>query len=347
MKKSLKILFLCMIIIILTSAVSFAAADSVEFTMHTDIYDIEYGGRVAIENRFERPIVISESPAAAKINNDLIAKSKAFYEESVEKGISDNAEFANNLGETFYNCVSSEVVKNENGILCVKMDFHWFMGGVNDGGSYGITYNIYTGEELKIPDLFDMETAEVEAYIKDKAIAHVSHPDFFPDAADTIRNTNINDFNFYVKGDTLYLCFAKYEVIYGAAGPQILEYPIINPKKISPIQVLLNGKEIVFDVNPQTINDRTMVPMRAIFEELGATVEWNGETQTVTSVKDDTVISLTIGVPSIIINGEEKTLDVAPVVIDSRTLVPIRAVSEAFMLNVDWDEDTKTVLITK
>lgn len=348
MKKSLKALFLCMIFAAatLSPTATFAVENNIDYNMQTDVYDIEYGGRVAIEVGFERPFLAGESPAFAKINNDLIAKSKQFYEHTVADQIADYAESAYWTGQTFHDSITSEVVKNDNGILCVKMSRHWYMGGVGDGGEYGVTYNIYTGDEIKIPDLFDMETTEVEKYIKDKAIAYVSAPDFFPEAVDVIKNRNINDFNFYVMGDCLYLCFAKYEVIYGAAGPQIIEYPIIYPKKISPIKVLLNDKEILFDVHPQTINDRTMVPMRAIFEELGATVDWNGETQTVSSVKGDTIISLTIDVPSIIINGEEKSLDVAPVVIDGRTLVPIRAISEALMLNVDWDETTKTVLIT-
>lgn len=348
MKKRLKILFMCMVLVATTllPTVSFAAGDSVEFNMYTDVYDVEYGGRVAIEIRFERPVLVGESPAIAKINNDLIAKSKQFYENTVINEVASNAEFAYQIGETFHDAITAEVVKNENGILCVKMERHWYMGGVGDGGEYGATYNIYTGEELKIPDLFDMDTAEVEKYIKDKAIAHVSQEGFFPEAVDMVQNRDLKDFNFYVSGDCLYLCFAKYEVIYGAAGPQIIEYSIIQPKKISPIKVLLNDKEIKFDVHPQTINDRTMVPLRAIFEELGATIEWNGEAKTVQSVKDETVITLTVGVPSIVINGVEKELDVAPVIIDGRTLVPVRAVSEAFMLNVDWDGATKTVLIT-
>ncbi len=348
MKKNLKALFVCMIFVAVTTlpASSFAAGDSLEFSMHTDIYDIEYVGRVVIENNFERPLIAGESPVVAKINNALSAMSRQFYEVSLENELSDYAESAYTMGDTYHDCITSEVVKNEDGVFCVKMTRHWYIGGVGDGGDYGATFNIYTGDILNIPDLFDMDASEVEKYIKDKAVAYVSQPGFFPEATDMIANRNINDFNFYVVGDTLYLCFAKYEVIYGAAGPQIIEYPIINPKKISPIKVLLNGAEVGFDVHPQTISDRTMVPMRAIFEALGATVEWDGETQTVTSVKGETNISLTIGVPGIIIDGTEKALDVAPIVIDGRTLVPVRAVSEAFNLNVDWDETTKTVLIT-
>lgn len=111
------------------------------------------------------------------------------------------------------------------------------------------------------------------------------------------------------------------------------------------ITVKLNGQTLSFDVPPQLMNGRTMVPMRAIFENLGATVNWEQSTQTVTSVKGTTTISLTIGVPGIIINGSTKALDTAPCIMNGRTLVPVRAVSEAFNLNVDWDGATNTVII--
>lgn len=70
------------------------------------------------------------------------------------------------------------------------------------------------------------------------------------------------------------------------------------------ITVELDGKEIVFDVQPQLINDRTMVPLRAIFEALGATVAWDQSTKTVISTKGETVIVLTIDNPIMKVNGE-------------------------------------------
>lgn len=111
------------------------------------------------------------------------------------------------------------------------------------------------------------------------------------------------------------------------------------------ITVELDGKEIGFDVQPQLINDRTMVPLRAIFEALGATVAWDQSTKTVVSTKGETVIVLTIDNPIMKVNGEEIKLDTSACIVDERTLVPVRAISEAFKLNVDWDGETKTVII--
>lgn len=111
------------------------------------------------------------------------------------------------------------------------------------------------------------------------------------------------------------------------------------------ITVELDGKAIEFDVQPQIINDRTMVPVRAIFEALGATVDWDQATQTVISTKGDTVIRLTIDNPVMKVNDKDVTIDAPACIVDERTLVPVRAISEAFNLSVDWDGATKTVII--
>lgn len=117
------------------------------------------------------------------------------------------------------------------------------------------------------------------------------------------------------------------------------------------IFVILNGKQIKFDVPPQTVNDRTMVPMRKIFEELGAKVEWIEDTQMILASKDSKFVLMQIGKPAMIIKdfkigSEERIeLDSEPFITDGRTLVPVRAVSEAINMQVDWDGAKKEVLI--
>ena len=111
------------------------------------------------------------------------------------------------------------------------------------------------------------------------------------------------------------------------------------------ITVVLNGEQLHFDVPPQIINNRTMVPMRVIFEALGAEVTWDAKTQTVTAIKDGTIIKTTINSKEMYINGTKNTMDVAPVVVENRTLVPVRFVSEALDCEVIWDGSTWTVYI--
>ena len=109
------------------------------------------------------------------------------------------------------------------------------------------------------------------------------------------------------------------------------------------IKVMLDGRTITFDVQPQIINDRTMVPLRAIFEALGASVDWNSKTKTVTSQKGSTKIELTINSNIMYVNNTKVTIDAPACIIDDRTLVPLRAISEAYSIEVNWDGDNKTV----
>ncbi len=113
-----------------------------------------------------------------------------------------------------------------------------------------------------------------------------------------------------------------------------------------PVTIEINGLVIEFDQQPVIIDGRTLVPLRAIFEALGASVDWNGNTKTVTARKNDTEIKLTVGENVFYKNGEEIALDVPAMIISDRTLVPVRAISEAFDCDVQWDGNTKTVSIT-
>lgn len=112
------------------------------------------------------------------------------------------------------------------------------------------------------------------------------------------------------------------------------------------IKVTVNGKEVLFDVAPRLIKDRTMVPVRAVFEMLGATVSWDEKENTAIGKKDGTEVKITVDNNVMLKNGEKITLDVEPQNIDGRVLVPVRAISESFGALVLWDEETKTVKIT-
>lgn len=112
------------------------------------------------------------------------------------------------------------------------------------------------------------------------------------------------------------------------------------------ITVTINGSKIYFEQEPVIYNERTMVPMRKIFEVLGATVSWDGATKTVTARRDSTTIKVTIGESKLYVNGEAYMLDTAPIILNGSTLVPVRAISEALRCGVDWDGNTYTVIIT-
>lgn len=111
------------------------------------------------------------------------------------------------------------------------------------------------------------------------------------------------------------------------------------------IKVILNGKEIIFNENPYIENGTTRVPMRAIFEALGTTVDYNATTKTITASKDATVIELVTGASTAKINGKEMTLTASVENKNGYTMVPLRFVSEALGAEVLWDGNIKVITI--
>lgn len=132
--------------------------------------------------------------------------------------------------------------------------------------------------------------------------------------------------------------------------PEIPEEPEEIPKEqivsTDEIRVDLRGKFLEFaDQKPIIENDRVLVPFRVIFEALEAEVFWDGDTRTVTATKGNITITLTIGKNEIVKNGEAVEIDVPAQIINSRTLVPVRVISESFENTVFWDGENKVVEI--
>ncbi len=111
------------------------------------------------------------------------------------------------------------------------------------------------------------------------------------------------------------------------------------------IKILVNGKKLTTDVEPFETNDRVLVPMRAIFEALGATVDWDEASATATAVKDGTEIKITENSDIAFKNGAEVKLDVTAMIVQDRFMVPVRFISESFGAEVDWIDRSKTVTV--
>ena len=98
----------------------------------------------------------------------------------------------------------------------------------------------------------------------------------------------------------------------------------------NPIMTV-NGDSAEIDPGRNTVpiilNDRTLVPIRAIIEAMGGTVGWSEETQTAALTYNDDVIKLTIDSVTAYLNDTANTLDVTPVVVNDRTMLPIRFIA--------------------
>lgn len=133
-----------------------------------------------------------------------------------------------------------------------------------------------------------------------------------------------------------------------AAAAIIASMSAVSAQNNTP-SVTVNGVKLEFTDNVTPFIDeqseRTLVPMRDIFEAVGAVVQWDESTQTVIAVKDSSFVTLQIGSEKAFVNSEEKQLDVKALIKDDRTFVPLRFVSEALGAEVEWDNDNYTVVI--
>lgn len=110
-------------------------------------------------------------------------------------------------------------------------------------------------------------------------------------------------------------------------------------------QVFFDGQKIAFTTNPIIYNGITLVEFRPIFEKLGLKIGWNETAQIVTGVKEGLKIELQIGENSAIVNNEKKDLQIPPQIINGRTFVPLRFVSEASGASVNWNGESNTITI--
>lgn len=128
------------------------------------------------------------------------------------------------------------------------------------------------------------------------------------------------------------------------AAVPTLASPNSNPAGVP--QVILDGCQLTFEVSPIIENGRTLVPLRTIFEAMGASVNWDNNTRTVISVKGTTTVVLPIGSTHPTVNGQVWLLEIPAKIKNDRTLAPLRFVGEAFGGKVDWNNSTRTITIT-
>ena len=113
------------------------------------------------------------------------------------------------------------------------------------------------------------------------------------------------------------------------------------------ISIKMDGEYIYCDQPPIIVNDTTLIPLRTISEGMGYEVNWNQEKQMILITDNGkgggATMSMIIGKTELETGGGIKQLPVAPVIINDRTMVPIRVIAEVLLCTVDWDENTRTV----
>lgn len=113
------------------------------------------------------------------------------------------------------------------------------------------------------------------------------------------------------------------------------------------IEVYVDGTPVAFaDQMPVIVEGRTLVPLRGVLEKMGAEVFWDDDTKTASVIYEDIKTEITIGEDMLFKNGERVFIDVPASLINNRTMVPIRAISESFGVKVGWLAQQRTVAIS-
>ena len=138
----------------------------------------------------------------------------------------------------------------------------------------------------------------------------------------------------------------------GEGSPEYVKPPSLPQRYddskfiVTNARIILNGEEQHFSVPTISYLDRTLVPMRELFEKLGTEVIWNGENQSITARTPTKDITMMINNQFVLSMGIHLVVDVPPMLYNSRTVVPLRFVCEQLHLNVEWDGATNTIYLT-
>lgn len=151
------------------------------------------------------------------------------------------------------------------------------------------------------------------------------------------------------------LMFLSVFVILMVGQVAYAENPVITQKDIDdgvffckeyPVSLQVNGATVESDVSPVIIKERTLIPVRAVFESMGAAVNWNEEARLVEITLGASAVQLVIDSNTAFVNGAKTSMDVPAMIIESRTLIPVRFVAESLVCGVGWDDAKRTVMIT-
>ncbi len=168
------------------------------------------------------------------------------------------------------------------------------------------------------------------------------------DNMDAINNATILGI---VDGNIYYMTDNKINVksyeIFNAQQLADFDKAAENAKTKDEVSVYLNGNKLDFTQPPVIVNGTTLVPMKAIFEAMGATITWDANTKTVYANCNGKTLEMTVGKDYAILDGEVLSILTPAQIVNGYTMVPVRIIAQSFGVEPGWDEATRSVTINK
>lgn len=221
MKKAAKlglILFSVMILFLVGDCTKVDAASKAQYTYKTYDKSKTYKGKkstIKDVEKYKRVILKGDSDAVKKINQVLKELCDAKVNEMPVGYAKNDADNMGYDGE-YSNIYTSKVTYNANGVISIMISYEWYQGGVADYGSDCYTFDLTTGEQLKLTDVCSGNNRTLTKKIKNRLVKKYSKDAFSADGLDSI---SADKCDFYLKkGGKAVVVFDKYEISHGAAG---------------------------------------------------------------------------------------------------------------------------------
>ena len=262
------------------------------------------------------------------------------------------------IAENGYTVSGAETVTNEADSATITAVYA-ATGSKSSGGSgstkrYTVSFNTNGGNKIT------SQTVAKDNSVKEPTAPIKENFEFAGWYTDKELTTKYDFTEKVTKSFTLYAKWTEQKQENGGSGDVVNDNSGNENKESSNTIVLTIDEHDAFvygttktnDVAPKVVNDRTMLPARFVAENLGATVEWDGEKQLVTITgknekQEDVTILITIGSDYAKVNGEDVKLDSPAFVENDRTYTPIRFISENLGATVEWNETEQTVTIQR
>ena len=189
-------------------------------------------GEVLVDYYYDKLVLEETRPEYSEINRLAQEACDTFFDNLSEEDI--DTEMAS-PEYPFLNTGSGTITCNENGVLSVKLEFEWFMGGVHNANFSGLNFDLQTGKELELTDIFSMGEDELLQYLHEQSVQFIEQHPENPAWSDeerveqtrqTINEYTLDKYEFYIQENTVYLCYPTYSWADGATGPVVVPCPI-------------------------------------------------------------------------------------------------------------------------
>ncbi len=199
--------------------------DSVNYKIEKE--DVSFSNKeqnLNLSQYFEKVVILDEGENLQNINKLISNEAESFIKEAKEnEAFVLDEKYAFDMRYTNHH--SAHIAKNSDGILSIKMTTEWFMGGVANMDTYGLNYDLNTGEVLKLNEYLNMSKNETEELLKTESKKHIKDG-YYENAEEIIDNYKLEDFSYYIANETIYLCYSTYTLAPGAAGAVIIEIDV-------------------------------------------------------------------------------------------------------------------------